>query len=124
MNFLNKIEKFNPNICLIKQNKDKILYDQILNKGEQISKDLKNKSLIFVLAKNHVDFFISYISFYRKGLVQMLVDPNISSAVLNEIVWRTQPEATWVNFKVWGLLPISFLFIALQIPLINKYKLE
>jgi len=45
-------------------------------------------------------------------------------AVLNEIVWRTQSEAFWVNFKVWGLLPISFLFIASQIPLMNKYKLE
>ncbi len=44
-------------------------------------------------------------------------------AVLNEIVWRTQSEAFWVNFKVWGLLPISFLFAASQIPLINKYKL-
>ena len=45
-------------------------------------------------------------------------------AVLNEIVWRTQSEAFWVNFKVWGLLPISFLFIASQIPLMNKYKLK
>ena len=45
-------------------------------------------------------------------------------AVLNEMVWRTQSEAFWVNFKVWGLLPISFLFIASQIPLMNKYKLE
>ena len=32
-------------------------------------------------------------------------------ALLNEIVWRTQPEATWVNFKVWGILPITFIFI-------------
>ena len=30
----------------------------------------------------------------------------------------------WVNFKVWGLLPISFLFAASQVPLINKYKLK
>ena len=45
-------------------------------------------------------------------------------AVLNEIVWRTQSEPFWVNFKVWGLLPISFLFAASQIPLINKYKLK
>ena len=45
-------------------------------------------------------------------------------AVLNEIVWRTQSEAFWVNFKVWGLLPISFLFAASQISLINKYKLK
>ena len=45
-------------------------------------------------------------------------------AILNEIVWRTQTEIFWVNFKVWGLLPISFLFAASQVPLINKYKLK
>ena len=44
-------------------------------------------------------------------------------AILNEIVWRTQPEATWVNFKVWGILPLTFLFTAFQLPLINKYKI-
>jgi len=45
-------------------------------------------------------------------------------AFLNEIVWRTQSEVVWVNFKVWGLLPISFLFAVSQVPLINKYKLN
>ena len=44
-------------------------------------------------------------------------------AILNEIVWRTQPETTWVNFKVWGMLPITIIFTAMQVPLINKYKL-
>ncbi len=44
-------------------------------------------------------------------------------AVLNEIVWRTQPETIWVNFKVWGILPITFIFTALQIPVINKHKI-
>ena len=43
-------------------------------------------------------------------------------AFLNEIVWRTQSEEFWVNFKVWGILPITFIFTAFQIPLINKYK--
>jgi len=45
-------------------------------------------------------------------------------AILNEIVWRTQSEAFWINFKVWGLLPISFLFAVSQVPLMNKYKLK
>ena len=45
-------------------------------------------------------------------------------AILNELAWRTQTEAFWVNFKVWGLLPISFLFIASQIPLMNKYRIN
>ncbi len=45
-------------------------------------------------------------------------------AILNEVVWRTQSEVFWVNFKVWGLMPISFLFVATQISLINKYKIK
>ena len=44
-------------------------------------------------------------------------------AILNELVWRTQSEATWVNFKVWGILPLTFIFTALQLPMINKHKL-
>ena len=44
-------------------------------------------------------------------------------AILNEIVWRTQTEAIWVNFKVWGILPLTFIFTSLQLPLINKYKI-
>ena len=43
-------------------------------------------------------------------------------ALLNELVWRTQSEEFWVNFKVWGILPITFIFTGIQIPLINKYK--
>ena len=49
-------------------------------------------------------------------------------AILNEIVWRKYcpagQEYIWVNFKVWGLLPITILFTASTIPIINKYKLE
>ena len=44
-------------------------------------------------------------------------------AILNELVWRTQSEVMWVNFKVWGILPLTFIFTALQLPLINKHKI-
>ena len=44
-------------------------------------------------------------------------------AFINEIIWRTQSEIMWVNFKVWGILPLTFIFTALQLPLINKYKI-
>ncbi len=43
-------------------------------------------------------------------------------AAVNELVWRTQTEELWVNFKVWAILPITLLFTIMQIPLINKYK--
>jgi intracellular septation protein len=44
-------------------------------------------------------------------------------ALLNEYVWRTQTEEFWVNFKVWGILPITFVFTAFQMFLINKHKI-
>ena len=43
-------------------------------------------------------------------------------ALLNEAVWRTQTEEFWINFKVWGILPITFVFTVFQLPLMQKYK--
>jgi intracellular septation protein len=46
----------------------------------------------------------------------------LALAVLNEIVWRTQTTDMWVNFKVFGVVPLTFLFAALQYPLLQKYE--
>ena len=48
----------------------------------------------------------------------------IALAVLNEIVWRTQTTDFWVNFKVFGILPITFIFTMSQFPLLKKYQIE
>ena len=42
-------------------------------------------------------------------------------AGLNEAVWRTMSTDFWVSFKVFGLLPLTFLFAALQIGLLQKH---
>jgi intracellular septation protein len=44
-------------------------------------------------------------------------------AVLNEIVWRTQTTDVWVSFKVFGVVPLTFLFAALQFPLLTKHAI-
>ena len=45
-------------------------------------------------------------------------------AILNEIVWRNFSEELWVNFKVFGILPITFIFTMTQFSLIKKYQIE
>ena len=42
-------------------------------------------------------------------------------AVLNEIVWRNFSTDFWVSFKLFGVVPLTFLFGALQYPLLMKY---
>jgi intracellular septation protein len=45
----------------------------------------------------------------------------LALAVLNEIIWRTQTTDFWVSFKVFGVVPLTFVFAALQYPLLQKY---
>lgn len=45
-------------------------------------------------------------------------------AVLNEVIWRTQSDAFWVSFKTFGNLPLTLLFMVLQLPLLKRHMLE
>jgi len=45
----------------------------------------------------------------------------LALAVLNEVVWRTQTTDFWVSFKVFGVLPLTFIFAGFQYPLLQKY---
>ena len=59
-----------------------------------------------------------------KILTQRWIGFFIALAILNEIVWRTQSTDVWVSFKVFGILPITFIFTMTQFPLIKKYQIE
>ncbi len=43
-------------------------------------------------------------------------------AVLNEIVWRTQTTELWIQFKLFGILPLTLAFSMAQLPLIARYQ--
>ncbi|MFG1461599.1 septation protein A [Xanthobacter sp. DSM 24535] len=43
-------------------------------------------------------------------------------AVLNELVWRNFSTDTWVNFKTFGYLPLTFLFAFAQAPLMTRFE--
>ena len=45
----------------------------------------------------------------------------LALAILNELVWRTQSTDTWVTFKVFGVMPLTFIFAAFQYPLLMKH---
>lgn len=45
-------------------------------------------------------------------------------AALNEVVWRNFSTDTWVSFKVFGIMPLTFLFALSQVPLIQAHTVE
>ena len=45
-------------------------------------------------------------------------------AVLNEVVWRSVSTDAWVNFKVFGLLPLTLVFAVANAPFMSKHMIE
>jgi intracellular septation protein len=45
-------------------------------------------------------------------------------AGLNEVVWRNFSTDAWVNFKVFGLLPITLAFALANAPFMSKHMIE
>ena len=57
-------------------------------------------------------------------LTQRWIGFFIALAILNEIIWRTQSTDLWVNFKVFGILPLTFIFTITQYSVIKKFQIE
>lgn len=92
MNFFNELDKYDSNACLIDENNKVFSYKDVLDISKKTSKYLKERSLIFVLAQNHIEFVTSYIGFFAKGLVQMLIDPKIEVNLFKNLVENYLPS--------------------------------
>ena len=45
-------------------------------------------------------------------------------AIANEVVWRHFSTDTWVTYKTFGIIPLTFIFMMTQIPIMQKYMIE
>ena len=43
-------------------------------------------------------------------------------AILNEVVWRTQTDETWITFKTFGIMPLTLVFALSQTPLLMRHE--
>lgn len=48
----------------------------------------------------------------------------VTSAIANEVAWRSLSTDDWITFKVFGLTGISVLFFAFSVPILQKYQLQ
>ena len=44
-------------------------------------------------------------------------------AVVNEAVWRNSSTEFWIAFKLWGMIPMTFLFAAANVPMLLRHGL-
>ncbi|AGF75151.1 intracellular septation protein A [Bartonella australis AUST/NH1] len=78
---------------------------------------LKKPLLRYVL-----DFTIKLDDAGWKKLTYRWASFFIFLALLNEVIWRNFSDNFWTSFKVFGVMPITILFILAQIPIIMKHS--
>ena len=48
----------------------------------------------------------------------------IVMALVNEAVWRNSSTSFWIGFKLWGFLPMTFLFGLANVPMLMRHGVE
>jgi len=79
-----------------------------------------------------VTSYLQYVMECRMPLTQegwMILTKRImifffAMAALNELIWRTQSETTWVYFKTFGLTAAIFVFFIFQGKLLAEHGTE
>ncbi|RCL02372.1 MAG: intracellular septation protein [Candidatus Tokpelaia sp. JSC189] len=81
--------------------------------------------------------------FFKKSLLRYVMDSTIKLdsegwrkltfrwaffflflAVLNEIIWRNFSNEIWSTFKVFGIMPVTIIFMLMQTPLLIRHTVE
>ncbi|VDC32964.1 inner membrane-spanning protein YciB [Pseudogemmobacter humi] len=57
-------------------------------------------------------------------LTRRLVVLFIALAVANEVIWRNMSEATWVTLETFAFPAVLFVYLMVQITMLNRYMIE
>ena len=116
--FFDNLEKFSNNTAIITQSAEEINYREIIKKSDKIFKDIKNRSLIFLICNNNLETILGYYGLLKKNCVVALIDSKINKFFLEKLIKNYAPEYIFLPKKL-NDLNISYSSVSL----FNNYQL-
>ena len=101
MLFLKDIYKnqYKDNNALILENDELISYNELIKKIEDFSKNIKKRSLIFLLCKNNFESIVGYLGSIKSNCVISLIDEKINDDSFIKLVDNYHPDFIFFNKK-------------------------
>jgi len=87
------------NTAIITEKNEFITYEKLTNYIDKFSKNIRNKSLVFIICKNNLESIVSYLSFMKSKCVISLLDENISEKSLQNLIKNYRPEYIFFDKK-------------------------
>ena len=101
MLFLKDIYKsqYKENNALILENDELVSYNDLTTKIEEFSKNIKERSLIFLLCKNNLESIVGYLGSVKSNCVISLIDEKISDDSFIKLIDNYQPDFIFFDKK-------------------------
>ncbi|MDO4189568.1 MAG: AMP-binding protein [Lachnospiraceae bacterium] len=88
--------KYSERIALIDEQEVKITYGQLSEIGEDICKNVENRSLVFILCTNSIGSVVGYTAFMNHKIVPLMLNAHLDRELLNELLRIYQPSYLWI----------------------------
>lgn len=99
MSFYQDLKKFKSKIALLVDGDQEISYEKLIYESEKFALQLKERSLIFILADNDFESIVSLVGSEISNSVIMLISPNIDFSALLNLINSYNPDFIFINKK-------------------------
>ena len=115
MLIFDNINKYENNNALIAANEEVVTYKTLIKFSQNISKNIKNRCLIFLICGNNLESISGYLGFSRSNCVVSMIDERISSDQLNKLVLIYKPDFIFIKkkTKIFNKLFVDIFFLQL-----------
>ena len=103
MNFYNDLEKYSSNIAIITELSEQVSYKDLLDVADNIGKQIKKRSLVFIVCKNCFDSVAGYIGFMRARAVVGMIYDTIDPILFANLLEAYKPEYIYLPEEKSGL---------------------
>ena len=91
MNFFDDLEKYSRNVAVITDGSKQISYKDLTETADNIGKQIKSRSLVFLVCKNCFESVAAYIGLLQARTVQILIPHTIDNALFANLLETYKP---------------------------------
>ncbi len=91
--------KFSNNIAIICDNGNIVTYKELDKLQKSFSKNIENRSLVFIVATNTLESLVAYVSCIMNHHVVVLLDENIDKVQLEKLINDYSPHYIFISLK-------------------------
>ena len=99
MSIFDNINKYENNNALVTENEEIITYKTLLKFSKNISKNIKNRCLVFLLCGNNLESISGYLGFLKSNCVISMIDERMSEKHLNRLISIYKPDFIFLKKK-------------------------